>query len=101
MLPIHFFVVCYHHLLVGSFSPQATQLVYGGTLEYPFQPEKLHLGANGRLYHPSPVGDRALIRSSMALSLIEQLTVDSSGQQVLEWQGGRFLLGQTNSVAAE
>jgi hypothetical protein len=40
------------------------QLVYGGTLTFPFEPSRLTMNPHGRIYHPSPKPDIARVSCS-------------------------------------
>ncbi len=57
-------------------------LGYAGSLSLPFDPTALRVSAQGRLYHPAPVGDLGLLHSRLALQL---------GAQVEERQGAYYL----------
>lgn len=61
-------------------------LLYAATLRVPFDPLALRHSAGGRLYHTAPIGELGLLRSDLALSMMERLREDDRGY-VLEWQG--------------
>ena len=47
---------------------------------------------NGRLYHPSPVGPRALVRSALAVELLrDAVPHDTASAVSLRWRDGRAI----------
>lgn len=64
--------------------------MWGGDLRVPFQPDKIVSTPRGRLYHPSPIGARALLRSTVGLQLMDCFDINDRGEQVLRWQSGRY-----------
>ena len=67
--------VVFHRLVA---SPPA--LVYAGTLATPFEPARLHVADNGRLYYPSPrpeLGPWGLVGSYLARELEKHVSQDA------------------------
>eukprot|EP00128_Syssomonas_multiformis_P000330 Colp12_sorted_trinity150504_noHs@11392 len=66
-------------------------LLYGGSLTVPFQPDQLHMSSEGRIYHPSPIcGPLALVKSALALELEKNFEYGDDGDVWLKWKGGRY-----------
>eukprot|EP00287_Rhodomonas_sp_CCMP768_P017109 CAMPEP_0202811960 /NCGR_PEP_ID=MMETSP1389-20130828/3687_1 /ASSEMBLY_ACC=CAM_ASM_000865 /TAXON_ID=302021 /ORGANISM="Rhodomonas sp., Strain CCMP768" /LENGTH=145 /DNA_ID=CAMNT_0049483215 /DNA_START=157 /DNA_END=594 /DNA_ORIENTATION=+ len=62
------------HQLAGN------RLVYAADLSVPYQPEKLCISEDGRLYHPAPEIGLGLIASGLVASAFqEHIEVDSNG----------------------
>ena len=71
-------------------NPSAGQnAVWGGQLLYPFDPRTLFFGENGRLYHPSPLGPHALVRSALALELLRDAVPNEHGTLTMLWRHDR------------
>jgi hypothetical protein len=65
------------------------QAVWGATLTFPFDPHALFFGASsGRLYHPAPLGARALVRSALALELLRDAQPNAAGTLTMPWRTG-------------
>jgi len=58
-------------------------------LQYPFDPHQLYFDVRGRLYHPSSLGPRALVRSALALELLKDAmpTSANDGTLTMTWRG--------------
>lgn len=58
-----------------------------------FQPEKLCMFENGRLYHPAKLDNYGLVRSRIADDLYKFFEFDSKGKPThFTWKGERFKL---------
>jgi hypothetical protein len=76
------------------FADEPHELVYGGTLSVPFEPQRLRMTETGRLYYPAPGktgretadGERlALIASHLALRLSQDMTFGTTTH--IHWLG--------------
>eukprot|EP01137_Pigoraptor_chileana_P019465 Opistho-2@80552 len=68
------------------------RLVYGGTLSVGFDPQALSMSAVGRIYHPSPLGGRALLRSAVAVELGRSIVFRDDGVCTLQHRGRDYTL---------
>eukprot|EP01060_Flectonema_neradi_P007915 TRINITY_DN15630_c0_g1_i1.p1 TRINITY_DN15630_c0_g1~~TRINITY_DN15630_c0_g1_i1.p1 ORF type:complete len:189 (+),score=24.78 TRINITY_DN15630_c0_g1_i1:75-641(+) len=79
------------------------QLWYGaensGRLTVPFQPDQLSICDEGRLYHPSPIGNRALLscHCALRLGLDDIWDLPQHVTPTLKWNGGEYPLKKVPS----
>lgn len=57
-----------------------------------FQPSALCMLPNGRLYHPAPFADYALVRSALALELFPRFQFEGDTPRAFQWKGERVAL---------
>ena len=74
-------------------------MLWGGQLKHPFDPRALYFGSNGRLYHPSPLGPRALVRSSLALELLQDAVANERGTLTMRWRQDRIEIPTADALA--
>ena len=68
--------------MISSNDKNDHSLIYNySKLEVDFQPEKLYMAPNGRIYHPGPerLGGIGLIKSQMAIAFSQDFSFDSLG----------------------
>ena len=74
------------------------QLWYGAEntakLTVPFQPDNLLISEDGRLYHPSPIGERGLLscHCALRLGLDDIWDVPNHVTPALKWKGNEYPL---------
>uniref|UniRef100_A0A4W3GLV2 Chromosome 8 open reading frame 82 n=1 Tax=Callorhinchus milii TaxID=7868 RepID=A0A4W3GLV2_CALMI len=95
--------IVFTHLLASE--PELLSYCGGGEhLAIPFQPQKLYMPENGRLYHPAPPrsGPVGLVKSSLAFELSPHFEYEGGGPEsgpptYFHWKGQRYHL--TNELA--
>uniref|UniRef100_V9LDN5 Uncharacterized protein n=1 Tax=Callorhinchus milii TaxID=7868 RepID=V9LDN5_CALMI len=95
--------IVFTHLLESE--PELLSYCGGGEhLAIPFQPQKLYMPENGRLYHPAPPrsGPVGLVKSSLAFELSPHFEYEGGGPEsgpptYFHWKGQRYHL--TNELA--
>lgn len=62
-------------------------LCFGGSLSVEFSPQNLRVSKEGRLYHPSPVGQMGLVSTALLQEIMVHSTVDADGTTTLNLPG--------------
>lgn len=99
--------IVFTHLVRGD-EPEGELLSYGGAgdeLSVNFEPQRLFMPVNGRVYHPAPerTGGVGLVKSALAFELSGHFEYTSSGPETgppshINWKGQRLRL--SNELAA-
>ncbi|GCC37070.1 UPF0598 protein C8orf82 homolog [Chiloscyllium punctatum] len=99
--------VVFTHLIKGLGSEQELLSYCGGgdKLAVPFEPQRLFMPENGRVYHPAPErsGGMGLVKSSLAFELSPQFEYSAGGPDSgppshFHWNGQRYRL--TNELSS-